>query len=290
MKSITVEPVMFLYMFTTFLMFITFQALVYEKVCNERFNATVCANLDNETYKAQEKVVQKTTSSWLMYSNLAMGIPSLFTVVLFLGPWGDRVGRKLPVLSPLIGALFASVCNMINSVYMDASLSYLLIGNVLNGLMGGYIAALMAMYSYIAHVSTPTYRTIKIGILESMIFLSGTVGTALSGVILDHTSYVFVFSLLAGIMLLALMYTLVWVDNIKPENTLDGNSDSEGCCKSLILDSVKDVFVCVYDKRRSKNFLHLALSITILFFMMLVTVGKHNIVCTQTAWARSRRA
>lgn len=278
LKAITVEPVMFLYMFSIFLQFITMQALVYEKVCTRNFNSTVCANIENETYKVSEEFVQKTTSTWILYINLAMGLPSLLSVVLFLGPWGDRLGRKIPVISPLIGAALAGINNIINSVYMDAPLEYLLIGCFLNGIMGGFIAALMAMYSYIAHVSTPEYRTVKIGILEAMIFLSGTVGTALSGVILDRTSYVFVFSFLEGIMVLALLYTIFWIDNVKPDDVLSTSMKTKGFCQTYFLDALNDAFKCVYDKRRSKNFLYLALLMVIIFFLMVATVGWYTSV------------
>ena len=273
-QSITVEPVLFLYMYVTFTSFISVQALVYDKVCIRNFNATVCDNLKNETFKEQEDRIQKITSHWLMYMNLAMGIPSLFVVGLFLGPWGDRVGRKIPVIFPLIGQILAGISNTLNAHYINAPLAYILIGNFLNGLFGGYIAALMANYSYIAHVSTFQTKTVKIGILEAMIFLSGTIGTAVSGVMLDGTSYVFVFVLITGVTFLALIYTVVRVENIKPE----GNQlyeESPGYCYGLILGSVKDVIYCVYNKRRSKEFSILAVLMFVMFLVMLNTVGMY---------------
>lgn len=271
LKSITVEPVMFLYMFGNFTQFITLQALVYDKVCLLNFNETICNNLNNKTFKMEEDLVQKTTSHWLLYTNLAMGIPSLFSVVLFIGPWGDRAGRKMPIVVSLIGAIFATGSAVLNALYMSAPLSYLLIGAILNGLCGGYIAALMSMYTYIAQVSTAENKTVKIGILEAMIFLSGTLGTAISGVMLDRTSYVFVFSLLTGTMVVAVIYTLLWVDNILPEVTEDKNTEGNWC--SSVMGTVKDVFLCVYHKWNDKNFLNLALMIAIIFLLMLATVG-----------------
>ena len=264
-------------MFTTFLSMVTFQALIYYKVCREQYNSTVCSNLDNKTYKTEEDVVQKDTSTWLLYSSLAMGLPSLFTVALFLGPWGDRINRKIPVICPLIGSLLCSICNLMNSIYMEAPLGYLLIGQFINGLLGGFIAALMSMYSYIAHVSTPANRTIKIGILEGMIFLSGTVGTAVSGIILDMTSYVFVFSFLAGIMLIVLIYTFVWLDSIPADEDVDSNKQNRNRCISLFVDSLKDMFTCVYQSRRNENFLILTLSIIIIFILMVVNVGTYKL-------------
>lgn len=273
LKSVTVEPVMFLYMFGVFMQFITLQALIYDKVCLLNFNETVCSNLNNLTFKAEEDLVQKTTSKWLLYTNLAMGIPSLFSVVLFIGPWGDKAGRKMPIVICLVGAVFATGSAAVNAAYMLAPLPYLLIGGFLNGLCGGYIAALMSMYTYIAQVSTKENKTVKMGLLEAMVFLSGTLGTATSGVMLDNTSYVFVFSLLTGTMVLAVIYTLLWVDNIVPEVDEDKTTPESWC--STVIRTVKDVFLCVYHKWNDKNFLNLTLMMLIMFSLMLVIVGKH---------------
>ncbi|XP_052769458.1 proton-coupled folate transporter-like [Mya arenaria] len=276
LKSITVEPVMFIYMFNVFLNFVTFQALVYDKVCKMKFNSTVCKNLENMTFALEEDTVQKTTSTWLLYSNLTMAVPGLLTVMFLLGPCGDRLGRKLPVLCPIIGAILSTVSNLVNAAYMDAPLEYLLIGTVLSGLFGGYIGALMAMYTYIAHISSPTHRTVRMGILEAMVFLSGTLGTAVSGVILDNTSYVFVFGLLAGLLLMGLGYTVVWVDNIVPEQA-ESTPDPLGWA-AVMLGVVKDVAMCVWKSRSNKNLLNLCLLSVIIFFLMLVNVGENDII------------
>ena len=277
LQSITVEPVLFLYMYVTFTGFVTAQALVYDKACYTNYNTTVCDNLKNKTFKEQEDSVQKMTSHWLMYMNLAMGIPSLFIVGLILGPWGDKVGRKIPVICPLIGQILTGISYTLNAYYFHASIVYMLIGNVLNGLFGGYIAALMANYSYIAHVSSLETKTVRIGILEGMIFLSGTIGTALSGIMLDKTSYVFVFILITGVSFVALIYTLLRVENIKPDRT-EVSEESGGCCQRLFLGSIKDVLRCVYDKRHSKEFPILAVLMFIVFLIMLNTVGMYKVL------------
>ncbi|KAH3844693.1 proton-coupled folate transporter-like [Dreissena polymorpha] len=282
LKSVTVEPVMFIYMFNVFLQVITFQALVYDKVCQKEFNTTVCQNLDNKSFASEEDIVQKNTSTWLLYSNITMGIPALLTVLLLLGPWGDRVGRKVPVILPIIGAILSNVSNLVNSVYMSAPLGYLLIGNFCSGIFGGYIGALMSMYTYVAHISSPEYRTIKIGILEAMIFLSGTLGTATSGVMLDRTSYVFVFSLMTGLLIVLLVYTCLWVDNIKPENDSQSEGPANGC--GLLLGVLKDVVMCVYNGRHNKNFLNLVLLTLTLFLLMLVMVGENDIILIYTRY------
>lgn len=279
LKSITVEPVMFLYMYMIFIQFLTFQALVYQKICLDNYNGSICENLDkNDTLKTQENFVQKQTSLWILYSNVAFAVPSVFAVFLFIGPWGDRVGRKIPLIFPIVGALFYSVCNLINSVYMKAHLGYLLIGNVINGISGGYVALLMAVHSYVAHISLPEERIVRIGILQGMSFLSSTLGTATSGIMLDRTGYVFVFGTLAVVMAITLLYILIWVDNIVPEEQEQGRS---GWFQTLFLKSMKDVCLCVYDKRSSKHFWSIALLLVITLLAMITIVGMLSFLISQ---------
>ena len=273
LKSITVEPIMFLYMYMTYTQFLTFQALIYQKVCLDNYNESICDILNkNKTLKTEEDFVQKHTSTWLLYNNLAFAIPSVFTVFLFLGPWGDLVGRKIPLIFPIVGALLYSACNILNSVFIRAHLGYLLIGNFVNGCSGGFIGMLMACHSYITHITAPENRIVRIGILQGMSFLSSTFGTAVSGIMLDRTSFVFVFSVLAVILVVTLLYTLVWVDNIVPEAPEKG---TKGWCKSLVLDSIKDVCICVYNKRTSKNFMNVVLLLLMTLLVMITIVGMY---------------
>ena len=280
LKTITVEPVMFLYMYLVFTQFLTFQALIYHKICINNYNTSICEVLNkNKSLKTEDDFVQKQTSTWILYSNLAFAIPSIFSVMLFLGPWGDLVGRKIPLLLPVVGSLLNNICNMINAIYIHAPLGYLLIGSFINGLMGGFIGILMACHSYITHIAEPENRIVRIGILQAMTFLSSTIGTATSGVMLDRTGFVFVFSALIVIMCITLVYIVVWVDNIVPED--QELVARKGWFQSFVLDSVKNVGLCVYQNRTSKHFWNLLLVILIIFFIMITIVGRYfHIVST----------
>lgn len=58
-KTITVEPVFLFFSLANNLRAIVFQTLLYEKVCSDMFNSTVCKNLKDPMYKEQETGVQK---------------------------------------------------------------------------------------------------------------------------------------------------------------------------------------------------------------------------------------
>ncbi|OWF42188.1 Apoptosis-resistant E3 ubiquitin protein ligase 1 [Mizuhopecten yessoensis] len=161
LRQTTVEPILFLYMFATFLEFPVSQDLIYTRVCLEKFsNSTyICDNLGNNTLKEEGDVVQKEASSWIMYNNVAYTVPAVISVTLFLGPWGDRLGRKIPMMLTIIGNMLLTVCNLIVSSHTDISIKYILIGKVINGMTGGFIGLMMSVYSYIGHISSSKNRT-----------------------------------------------------------------------------------------------------------------------------------
>ena len=46
-RLVTVEPVLFAFMFCIFLVFPLQEQLIYKKICDSKFNSTVCKNLEN---------------------------------------------------------------------------------------------------------------------------------------------------------------------------------------------------------------------------------------------------
>lgn len=57
-------------------------------------------------------------------------LQATLTLLLLIGPLGDRFGRRLPVVVPCLGGALYSVSNIVNSVYMDWWPHYLMIGPV----------------------------------------------------------------------------------------------------------------------------------------------------------------
>lgn len=249
------------------------QDLIYVKTCLEKFpNSTyMCNNLNNSTLNITEErnAVQKDASTWIMYNSIVYNFPSIITVTLLLGSLGDRLGRKFPLALAVLGSLLMSVCNIIVSMDEEASLKYLLVGRLVHGMCGGFIGMLMAVFSYIGHVSSAKNRTSRIGITESMVFLSGTIGLLLSGIILDNTSFGFVFSLVCGIQTVALLYTIFALENLKP--ALKETTPSKGSYAKLFC---MDSWTCVSKRRPSKVVLYLSLEIFVTFILMLCTAGN----------------
>ncbi|XP_076464411.1 proton-coupled folate transporter-like [Babylonia areolata] len=278
LRDITVEPVLFLYMFAVNVVLPTLQALAYFKVCIQRYNASFCQQLRNVTFQQEHSeendYVQSTTSHWILLANVAMTIPACFTVMLFLGSFGDKVGRKFPVVLPILGAVAQSLASLLNAVFPYAPLGFLLIGPLLSGMCGGIIAALMAVFSYITHVAPPETKTTRIGILESMIFLAGTLGVFTSGVMLDGTSFTFVFGFSAGLQCLALVYVVVWLEDVRPPEPVVLRS----MCGRWAWESLKEVMQFVRRPRAPRVRLTILLLVLSIDLILLCTVGELDIL------------
>lgn len=272
-QRITVEPVMFLYMLASFLQYSDYQALIYRRTCHLKYNnETICGHLYNKTFEAEDKQIQSEASAWIMYTNIAYSVPSILTVSFFLAPWGDRKGRKLTIIIPIVGSMINTLSNLIISNFPPLANSYLLVGNLISGFAGGYVALMMAIYSYIGHTSSDDLRTVKIGITEAMISLSATLGVLVSGVMLDNTSFSFVFSFVLGVQFLALVYTIIFVKEVtNAEENMPQNHNS--LCYGMLI-SIKDVWFCVSRYRGNRKNCHLFVLVFVIFLLQTCSVGK----------------
>ncbi|XP_071081154.1 lysosomal proton-coupled steroid conjugate and bile acid symporter SLC46A3-like [Haliotis cracherodii] len=282
LNLITVEPVLFLYMIGSFLTYPTFQAFVFDKICTDSYNETFCASLQNKTFqedhKTEEDYVQSQTSYWILKKNVVELVPSCLIVVFFLGPWGDKVGRKLPVLLPCSGAMLASITYLIMSVFPSIKKEYMYIGFAVNGLSGAFSALLMSVYSYVTHIADATNKTVRVGILESMTFFAATVGVFVSGVMLDNTSFVFVFAFITGSFFLGMLYAIIRLENI----TANTRPEGEGICAYLCLSSIKESGRCVMKKRQEKRNVYIFLLLVVFVILELGTSCEIDVLFLYT--------
>eukprot|EP00106_Octopus_bimaculoides_P011183 XP_014778625.1 PREDICTED: solute carrier family 46 member 3-like isoform X2 [Octopus bimaculoides] len=267
-----VEPLLFLYMFTQFMNATVFQNLLYSRICLQNFNASICSVLSNGSFVSEENYVQGQTSKWILYCNIVLLIPSTF-VSFFFGPFSDKVSRKIVIILPIIGnVLLFCVCALV-SYFENTPLGYILLGYFLSGILGGYIGMLMAILSYATHVTDVKFRTIRIGIVESMIFFAGTIGVFLSGILLKYIGFVWVYVLMAGCCIVAIIYCIIIIEDI--------NTSGESVYKNLLtifkIQHLKDLISFITKPRNSDVRIVLFLSITVIGVMMFLIMGEMDI-------------
>ena len=131
---------------------IVIQNLYLSKVClvNFQLNSSECSphNHTSETETDHLTEIQKYVSDLNIYASLIENVPSII-FVLFLGPWSEKNGRKVPMITPLIGHI-CSVCLYILNYYFKCwPAEYILFASIPCGFFGGSATLFMALNRYI---------------------------------------------------------------------------------------------------------------------------------------------
>lgn len=264
-----VEPVLFLYMFSDCLKIITLQSLVYERTCLKTLDPKLCLSLNNGSFQVEEVAIQVQSSKWVLHFNTALLIPSIIAA-LFLGPFGDAYSRKIVLILPLIGNIAAIFIFLIISAFDSIPVTYLLIGVVLDGCCGGHIVMMMALYSYVTHVTDLKYRTIRFGILESMIFLSITIGMLVAGMMLKSVGHTAIYGVIIIFNIINLFYTVFVVEEL-----IETDKSTTNILRSIFLiENIKRLYTFMIQKRTSNTRCVLLFGILILSVLILMTKGK----------------
>ncbi|XP_044147157.1 proton-coupled folate transporter-like [Bufo gargarizans] len=281
---ITVEPVLFLFMTGIFLQTPAYQQLILNKVCQESYNHSICGNIQEN--KEEFKAVQS-RGSYIMLIQIA--IMSLLSILpaLFLGAWSDMGSRRVGMMLPCVFAVASG--GLYIAIYYIKSMTvyWAFAAAVLIGISGGHVSMFLSVFSYLADVTESVNRTFRIGIAESMIFLGGTFGFLLSGLLLEHSTFPVLFGVYCGCNLLGALYILIWLQESKPLNRFSrlyeehhGGDESEEInipAKKSVLTYIKDSFNTIVKKREGQNRLKIHLILLCVFMINLCNVGEQSI-------------
>ncbi|XP_073249135.1 lysosomal proton-coupled steroid conjugate and bile acid symporter SLC46A3-like isoform X2 [Porites lutea] len=218
-RKITVEPVLFSYMMCLFMSYPLIQQLAFKKICHEKYNGEICKNLT----KSQEIYVQQKTSKWILYQSVALTLPSIFASLL-LGSWSDKVGRKVILILPSVGSVLLYINYIMNAAFFSLNVNYIIIGVSISALFGGFATTLLGVFSYISDITDKSQRTTRVAVLESMIFLGGTAGNLVGGVLVEHHGFMPAFGLCLALNVLIILYvSLVLPESYYPQQDQEGN-------------------------------------------------------------------
>ena len=202
---LTVEPVLFLFSFASFLSYTVFQELLHHLICQRTSN---CSSPATHHYHEEERLwdddggsarcavpgpteqrVQTDTSHWLLYVNVASGVPAVLVSV-FYGAVSDVKGRRPFMVLPALGSIVNQAV-VLSVVHLSHTLPlpFLLLGSFVSGLCGTFPVFNFAVYSYVSDVSTTSKRTVQIGVLESMTFLGATLSLVVGGRWVDNIHF-----------------------------------------------------------------------------------------------------
>jgi len=263
---LVVEFLFFFYKTGESMLDATTRPYIVRAVCQETFpdNASICQNID--MFPEKEDEVQLMAANYLMYYRLLMTIPAVF-LGLFCGAYSDKYGRKIPMMMPSIGSVFAVLLYMLSIMCEEYRIPLILVGSALQGMFGKSSVITMAVNSYVSDTSEVEDRTKKLGKLLAMNFLGLFAGSLLSGLFQDGTdlltTYCGVVFIHAAVVIVAVFAVNDTVDFPSKRKNDDANEFKEECCALFRLSNIKEsVMVLVKPRMHNARFLILALFFT----------------------------
>ena len=129
------------------------------QVCLARINdTTICENLSNGSYEAEENLVQASSSHWLLAAMLSYQIPGFIASFIY-GALSDRVSRKLVLLLPSVGHLIGAAFLLLNAMCPQWPMAAVMLCPLAAGIGGGWMTCLLACFSYLSEVRTFHFRS-----------------------------------------------------------------------------------------------------------------------------------
>ncbi|XP_068215100.1 probable peptidoglycan muropeptide transporter SLC46 [Palaemon carinicauda] len=268
--TITVEPAMFLFFFGYGLENVFITNLWIDKICLYHFNYSeeICRTIDSGKHPDEQANVQKTTTIYNLYANVLQYLPAVF-IVLLLGTWSDKKGRRLPIIISFSGYFLTSLCVTAVSYWRTLPPTYLLLSYLPLAFTGGLMGVYAAIYPYLTAVTTQRARTTRISFLAVVILGSATLGAASAIPIFKHFGYVAVFSAQAIVTGCSILYSLLALKE-RPEGDVPAATrNSEGVLHVLSPSYLKQTLMVAFKKRtegrRGDILGHIVIMMTMVF-------------------------
>ena len=225
-RNITVEPLMAGYIMPCVLAMLATQNLNLEKACrvNLGYDEKVCNALtarQTANYTEEETEVQQLVARMTIWKTaLQSSLPCI--IMLFLGAWSDRHGRRKPcMLLPLTGEIVTCI-SLILCTYFFFEVPMEVVGfveAVFPAITGGWFIMFMAAFSYIGDVTTVEMRTLRIGIANVFVSVGIPVGMALSGVLYREIGFYGVFVTTAVLYAVSFCYGFFMIKEVPRQKT-----------------------------------------------------------------------
>ncbi len=252
-RCVTIEPVIFICLFGVGLESTTQAAFLYYKACLTRFrDSHICQHIQNKTIGIED-IVQTDTSHWTLYKSIAHDIPSVILVFLY-GTVSDHFSRKWAIAIPIIGHILGSTCDLIQSLFMELHVGFVLLSALIKSLFGGNTTLFMAFFSYYGTISSDTNRTLYISIGEGVVSAAFCLALFISGILLDHTSFHFIFATIIILQIISFAYLVLLVKEPPKYSPKEEKGRNTGFLRRgwMSIPHVCDAYLCIF-KKRSMN-------------------------------------
>ncbi|XP_044756762.1 proton-coupled folate transporter-like [Coccinella septempunctata] len=190
LSNISVEPMLLLYIGPSVMGSLATENLNLEKACrvNIGFDQEICDAMvvrNTSGYSAEQEIqVQKLVSTMLAIRTAIQGIVPFFLMI-FLGSWSDRHGKRKPfILMPIFGEVVSTLGFILCTYFfLQLSVEYAIFFEAVPpSVTGGWFCFFVGIYSYVGGKSSLETKTMRVGTAAMMTHVAATFGIALSGV------------------------------------------------------------------------------------------------------------
>uniref|UniRef100_A0A6P7GU06 Proton-coupled folate transporter-like n=1 Tax=Diabrotica virgifera virgifera TaxID=50390 RepID=A0A6P7GU06_DIAVI len=223
-------------------------------------NETITENLEEEVQPYANTIMMVRTATEQSFNLL---------LCMLVGPWSDKIGRKLFIITSLGGMAVGMSLLALNSCF-DTSPWFFMISDIPSMLTGGGTTYFTVVLAYLSDLSTDETRGVRMAIYEASTALGTVIGTAISSYIFYATNYTTVFALAAGSTLLGILYTVFFI----PESLQEADKGN----RSTVLTNFKEMFQVLTKQRENNTRAIIILSVITLIIVNFVGSGEFGVM------------
>ena len=163
-RGVIIEPLLMAFILLNYLLAVLIPEYVLQQELqrltgndNITTHKTGCAShsnltVDDDPYTRNLSLASSAASYFELERTLVVTLPAI-PMIMFLGPFGDKAGRKYAILPPIIGQLLA-VLSCAVTVYFSLPVQVILGGFLAYGLCGQWTTFYSGCFAYIADITT----------------------------------------------------------------------------------------------------------------------------------------
>lgn len=261
------EPFLLLFMIASFMHVVSYQALVYNKVCSLHFSPDVCANLSLPVYSEQRSLVQRDSSYWLLAGSVTYAVTAVLGAC-WVGAVSDMFSRKVALLFPAVGQILAVLVLILMASLPTAPILLAVIFNAISGVGGGFTGCLLAVNSYLSSITSHNTRTLRMSLLEAMTFLGACVGPSLGTFIQTRSGAAWSFCCQAVFYSMAAVYVVFCVAGVPRSSSTVSQS---------VLGRVISALSVAFRAREGNGRAHLSILLVIFLLITSNTIGEIDV-------------
>ncbi|XP_040064615.2 uncharacterized protein LOC8051037 isoform X2 [Ixodes scapularis] len=188
------------------------QDLLLTKTCRYHLglDPALCANFSN--FSETKNVIERVANNYSLFILLVQLTPAAILSI-FLGPWCDKYGHRLPIFVATVGGILQDLGTIYTVVDMEAPMYANVLCSLPNGLSGGLVCVFMAVCSNASMSTKGNTRTLQFLIVLMSAMIGMACGQFMAGQIFRAGGYLPVFIVSASMLLACLVWIMAMLKN-----------------------------------------------------------------------------